>query len=94
MSPPVDRLAPYQAQSAEARQQLTATLVELQARLNPRALARQALQELRETGEELAQSGLATAKAHPVPLVAAVAAMTLVALRGPLAAWMSKRQSS
>ena len=43
-------LAMAEARSDRARRRLAGTLVELQARLNPKALAGEAAQELREAG--------------------------------------------
>ncbi len=65
-------------EAARARAQLTATLVDIQARLHPRALLRDAVAELRETGVEIAQSALAAARRNPGPLIGIGA--TLVAI--------------
>ncbi|OQW78997.1 MAG: hypothetical protein BVN32_05385 [Proteobacteria bacterium ST_bin14] len=64
--------------AAQARAQLTATLVDVQARLHPRALLRDAVAELRETGVEIAQGALAAARKNPGPLIGIGA--TLVAI--------------
>ncbi len=64
--------------AAQARAQLTATLVDVQARLHPRALLRDAVAELRETGVEIAQGALAAARRNPGPLIGIGA--TLVAI--------------
>ncbi|OYY72148.1 DUF3618 domain-containing protein [Sphingomonas sp. 28-63-12] len=64
--------------AALARAQLTATLVDLQARLNPRALARDAIDELRDTGITIARGALAAAQRNPGPLIGIGA--TLVAI--------------
>lgn len=61
-----------------ARARLTATLVDLRARLTPKALAREAVEELREGAEELGASAIAFARRHPGPI--AGIALTLVAL--------------
>ncbi|CAN5508155.1 hypothetical protein BH09PSE4_BH09PSE4_07680 [soil metagenome] len=74
-------IATAHAQSEEARQRLAATLVELQARLNPRALAHEAMQELRETAEDLARSGVDAVKRNAAPLTGLAAAVGLVLAR-------------
>lgn len=61
-----------------ARARLTATMVDLQARVNPRALARDALEEVRDVGLELANGLLASAKRNPMPLIGIGA--TIIAL--------------
>ncbi|OQW76185.1 MAG: hypothetical protein BVN33_05925 [Proteobacteria bacterium ST_bin13] len=64
--------------AAAARSQLTGTLVDIQARLHPRALARDAIEELRETGIAIARRTLAAAQHNPGPLIGIGA--TLVAI--------------
>jgi hypothetical protein len=77
-------LAFAKMRSAEARERLAGTLVELQARLNPKALARDALQELKETGQEMAREGLEAAKRHPLSLAGAATAVGIFLARKPL----------
>ncbi len=64
-----DDLATAEAEALAARQQLTRTMVDIQSRLNPRALVREALDEAREMGSELLHSGLAHVRQHPAPLI-------------------------
>lgn len=71
--------------SAEAaRERLTATLVDIQARLNPKALVREAAEELKDVVQELARDGLDSLKRHPLTLAGATAAAGLFFARGPL----------
>jgi ElaB/YqjD/DUF883 family membrane-anchored ribosome-binding protein len=70
--------------SVRARRRLAGTLVEIQARLNPRALAREAAHELREAGQELAREGLETVKRHPLTMAGVAAAIGLFLTRRPL----------
>ena len=72
------------ARSAAARARLALTLGELQARLSPKALARDAVQELKETGQELARDGVAAAKRHPLTIGGAAAGIIVFLLRRPL----------
>ena len=67
-----------------ARTRLTGTLVDIQARLNPKALAREAAQELKEAAQEIARAGLDSIRRHPVTLVGATAALGIFFARGPL----------
>jgi len=64
-----DEFTVAKVEADRARDKLTGTLVDLQARINPRALARDAIEELREAGTALARKGLAAAKRHPLPLI-------------------------
>lgn len=78
MSRAEDDLAAAEADARQARALLTGTLVDLQARLHPRALVREAIDEVRDAGHELLRAGVAAAKRNPTPLIAV--AGTLVAL--------------
>lgn len=73
---PKRRIAEIEATQARAR--LTGTLVDVQARLHPRALIRDAVAELRDTGVEIAQGAMAAARRNPGPLIGIGA--TLVAI--------------
>lgn len=63
-----EELAVAEREAQAARDQLTKTLVELQRRLNPRALAREAIEEVREAGVGLGHAALAAARRNPAPL--------------------------
>jgi hypothetical protein len=65
-------------EAARARVRLTGTLVDLQARLHPRALARDAIEELRDTGIDIVRGALAAAQRNPGPIIGIGA--TLVAI--------------
>jgi ElaB/YqjD/DUF883 family membrane-anchored ribosome-binding protein len=90
MNKPDASLAVAAQRSAQARQRLAGTLVEIQARLNPKALAREAAQDLREAGEELAREGLESIKRHPLPVVGVLAAIGLFFARRPVRALLAK----
>ena len=75
-------LARRRAEAARAR--LAGTLVDIQARLNPKALAREAVEELKEAAQELARDGLEGLKRHPLTLAGGAAAVGLFLARGPL----------
>lgn len=75
-------LARSRAEAARAR--LTGTLVDIQARLNPKALAREAMGELKEAAQDLARGGVAELKRHPVTLASGAAAIALLLARGPI----------
>ena len=72
------------SQAEAARSQLAGTLVEIQARLKPKALAREAMGELKGTAQSLARSGAAGVKRHPLAVTGGVAALGLLLARGPL----------
>jgi hypothetical protein len=77
------------AQADEARKRLTATMVALQTRLHPKALAREAFNELKETGEDLARSGAAVAKRNAGPIAGIAATLGLVLARHQLGGLLS-----
>lgn len=77
-------LAIARRRSVVARARLAGTLVDLQARLNPKALAREAVQELKEAAQEIARDGLDSLKRHPLTLAGGMAAVGLFFARGPL----------
>lgn len=83
-------LAIAKSQAQTARQRLAGTLVELQARLNPKALAREAVQELKETGEEFARNGLDAVKRHPLTVGGIAAAIGLFLARRPIRQLLDK----
>lgn len=64
-----EELAVAEREAQAAREQLTATLVELQGRLNPRALAREAIEEIREASIEFGNAAIAKARRNPAPLL-------------------------
>jgi hypothetical protein len=80
-----DELVRAKAHSAEARQQLARTVVVLQSRLKPSALARDAVEELKEVSGEMARSGIDAVKRNPLPMLGIVAALTAFVARKPLA---------
>jgi hypothetical protein len=84
MSADEPSLALVELRSVQARQRLAGTLGEIQARLNPKALAREAAQELRDAGENLAHEGLQAARRHPLTIAGVVAAIGLFAARRPI----------
>ena len=86
-----DELAKAEANSVESRQQLASTVVALQSRLKPSALAREAIEELKEVSGEIAQAGVDTIKRHPVPTVGAIAALTAFFARKPLGRLFHRR---
>jgi hypothetical protein len=88
-----DELVRAEANSAEARQQLALTVVALQSRLKPSALARDAVEELKEVGGEMARSGIDAVKRNPLPTVGVVALLTAFVARKPLAR-LFRRQPS
>lgn len=74
-----------EAKARAARDALTATLVEIQSRITPRALAREALDEIRETSIEFGRATVDAARRNPGPFIAAVAAVLALVGRHQLA---------
>ncbi|MEO5492939.1 MAG: DUF3618 domain-containing protein [Sphingomonas sp.] len=88
-----DELAKAEANSVESRQQLAKTVVALQSRLKPSALARDAIEELKEIGGDVAQAGVDTIKRHPVPAMGVIAAFTGFFARKPLRRLFHRRSA-
>lgn len=64
-----DEFVQAKADADRARQALTGTLVAIQARINPRALARDAFEEVRDAGSDLVRNVVSAAKRNPAPLI-------------------------
>ena len=79
-----DELAKAEAESAESRQQLANTVVALQSRLKPSALARDAVDELKEVAGAVAKSGVDAVKRNPLPAIGVAAAVTAFIARKPI----------
>lgn len=76
------QLAEAQARVAVARHRLSETVGTLQVRLNPRVVARDAVEGLTESGEKALRTGVETARAHPsAVMVAATVALAWLARR-------------
>ena len=69
--------------AAAARQRLTDTVGALQVRLNPRVVARDAVENLQETGGKALRNGVASARANPEAVVWVVTLAT---------AWLARRR--
>lgn len=81
--PQAATVALAEERAAAARQRLSASVASLQARLDPRAVARDAVENLQESGERALRTGVQTARAHPDRVVWAVALAI---------AWLTRRQ--
>ncbi|MFZ4689046.1 MAG: DUF3618 domain-containing protein [Polymorphobacter sp.] len=74
-SEPVERLA---SESAQARTRIAATIDEIQDRLDPRRIAAEAVDQVSTSSKQLVDVVGSTARAHPLAIGAAVAAIGLV----------------
>jgi len=74
-------LAAAEVKSRAARAKLTATMVDIQSRLNPRVLMREAVEEIRDTGVELFRQGIAKARANPGPMLGIAATIAAYVAR-------------
>lgn len=88
-----DELAKAEANSADARRRLASTVVALQSRLKPAALARDAIEELKEVGGDMARSGIETVRRNPLPAVGIAALLTAFVARRPLARLFGRKPS-
>ena len=80
-----DRLMAAQSNAAAQRERAAASLAELQARLNPRRMARKAVRDATDAGEAAATVGLDTARRHPGALAGIVAVAGLFLARHRIA---------
>ncbi len=87
-----DELAKAETNAAEARRELAKTVVALQSRLKPSVLAREAIEDLKEVGSDIARSGLETVKRNPVRSAGIVAAITALLVRKPIARLFRRKQ--
>ncbi|WP_174279940.1 DUF3618 domain-containing protein [Sphingomonas bacterium] len=68
-----------ETREAVARARLQATLKELQARLSPKAIAREGARKVADAGQNAARTGADVARRNPAPAIgAAVAAVLLL----------------
>jgi hypothetical protein len=84
MSEVDDELAQARRTSDDARKALAQTLIALQMRLKPSALARDAVVELKQVAGELAQQGVEAAKRKPLAIAGTLAAVGAFFARKPL----------
>lgn len=75
MSDATDILA-AEARAAAARQRLSSTVGELQERLAPQALAKDAVETLSDAGRKALDTGVETARANPAMVAGGIAALT------------------
>jgi hypothetical protein len=71
-------------EAERARARLMATAHELQERLNPKTMARDAIQGAKEKGADLAEDAVDAVRTHPRAAGGAVAAVALFLARQPL----------
>lgn len=91
MTLPATRLAAAEAEAAEARERLSATLSRLQVRLNPRTLALSAARDVADKGSAAAQAGLNTAVRNPGAVAGASALAGLFLARHRIAALFRRK---
>lgn len=83
-------LARAAAEVRRARQRLSSTLAELQARLKPGTLATNAWEGVKERSGEMADDAVQAVKARPVIVSAGLAAFALFLARAPLKSAVSR----
>ncbi|MBV9840688.1 MAG: hypothetical protein JOY99_03975 [Sphingomonadaceae bacterium] len=82
MSDPKVKVAEARVAAAKAR--LTATAGEIQRRIKPDSLVREAVEGVREKSSEIAEDAVAVAKARPGTVASAVAGVAALTLRKPI----------
>lgn len=88
---PHQRLVEAEAQAVAAREQLTATLNQLQERLNPKLLAERAAREAADAGSKAARVGVETARRNPGAVAGLSAAAGLFLARHRIADLFSRK---
>ena len=84
MKPDTPEIAAARIEVERARGRLMGTAHELQERLSPKVLARDALQGAKAKGADLAENAVDAARARPVAAGGIVAAITMFLAREPL----------
>lgn len=79
------RLVLAQARADAARARLSETIGELQHRTNPKVIAHDVTESLKERGMEALTGAVDTAKRQPVPVGIALTVFGLFLARGPIA---------
>ena len=82
--PDAPQVAVARIEAERSRARLMATAHELQERISPRSLARDAWQGARNKGADLAEDAVDAVRARPVASGSAVAALALFLVRHPL----------
>lgn len=77
-------------EAERARASLMATAHELQERLNPKTMARDAIQGAKEKGADLAENAVDTVREHPRAAGGAAAAVALFVVRKPIGSLFGK----
>ena len=94
MSDPVQTLAGAQADAAAARARAAASLGRVQAKLDPKRIARRAVRDVTDAGASAAEVGVDTARRYPAALVSLVAAAGLFLARHRIAHLVRKARGA
>lgn len=87
-----DRLTRAEHRSEQARRRLMVTADEIRHRLSPREVARKASEHLIETGSEMADAGIATARRHSGRIVGLAALLGLMLARHRIGRWLGRHK--
>lgn len=82
---PAAEISAAERRATQARERLTDDLHRLQAKLNPRTLAKDAVRSASDAGQSAATSGIDYARANPAPVAGAVAVTGLFLFRHRIA---------
>lgn len=85
MTAPGEEIKAAERRATQARERLSGDLQQLQVRLNPKALAREAARSAAEKGQDAADTGLAYARANPAPVAGVLAVTGLLLFRKRIA---------
>lgn len=89
---PAAEIRAAEQREALARQKLTGTLQELQARLSPKALAREGARKVADAGQSAATKGADVARRNPAPVAGAAAVGVLFLSRRRIAALFRRKK--
>ena len=84
MTDPALRLAEAERDAAAARERLSSTVTTLQAKLDPKTLARSTVNEIADRGAAAAKAGVAGARRNPVIIAGVVVLASLFFARRPI----------
>lgn len=82
-----------EAEAERAKRRLFDTVSTLKSRLTPGALARNAGEKIKDTGQGIVRSGAEAVKRHPLPVIGAVALLGAFFARKPLLRRLGRKNS-
>ena len=93
MTDPAAEIRAAERRATQARERLAGDLHKLQAKLNPKTLARDAARSAADAGQNAAETGLDYVKANPAPVAGAIAVTGLLLFRKRIARLFRRKRT-